>query len=283
MKMRKYVMLSMLAASLTVSSLTTEPVMAEKLGGMNNWQVTFTTDKKMQSNFKSANMDDVINGMQPGDEASFKLKLTNEYGTTTDWYMTNKVLQSMEDKSANSATGGGAYTYRLSYTNPEGEVTVLYDSDTVGGEETESIINAVGEGLHEATSALEDFFYLDELKTGETGQIDLTVALDGETQGNDYQDTLAELRMNFAVELSTDETEPETTKPNRDNPKDETTKPGRRGEREVVKTGDETDMNTYYILAGISGVLLLCLGFLSRSMRKKEAAKQRKRTGRRRV
>lgn len=28
----------------------------------------------------------------------------------------------------------------------------------------------------------------------------MTVALDGETQGNGYQDTLAKLQMNFAVE-----------------------------------------------------------------------------------
>ncbi len=286
MNMKKIAMLSMLAASLTVTSLVTEPVKAEKLGGKQNWAVTFTADKKMTSNFKSDNMDDVINGMQPGDEASFTLKLTNEYSTGTDWYMTNKVLKSMEDQSANSATAGGAYTYHLTYTNPEGKVTVLFDSDTVGGEESENIIKNAGEGLHEATSALEDFFFLDDLKTGESGQIDLTVALDGETQGNDYQDTLAELQMNFAVELAVENDEPETTKPSRENPTDETTKPNNRGgDREVVKTGDETNMNTYYILAGISGALLLFLGFLSISMRKQEAARARKksRKGRRRV
>ena len=36
------------------------------------------------------------------------------------------------------------------------------------------------------------------------GIITLEVALDGETQGNSYQDTLADLQMNFAVELRDD-------------------------------------------------------------------------------
>ena len=41
--------------------------------------------------------------------------------------------------------------------------------------------------LHEATDALEDFFYLDSQTTGQQGTIRLRVSLDGETQGNSYQ------------------------------------------------------------------------------------------------
>ena len=61
-------------------------------------------------------------------------------------------------------------------------------------------MSAAGVGLHEATSALKDYFYLDTLTTGQTGKVTLNVALDGESQGNRYQDTLADLQMNFAVE-----------------------------------------------------------------------------------
>ena len=78
---------------------------------------------------------------------------------------------------------------------------MLYSSETVGGEDT-----AGGEGLHQATGALEDYFYLGRLESGEEGRVLLTVELEGETQGNDYQDTLARLQMNFAVE----EVEPNT-------------------------------------------------------------------------
>ena len=44
------------------------------------------------------------------------------------------------------------------------------------------------------------FFYLKTLEPGESGNVKLLVGLDGESQGNVYQDTLAKLMMNFAVE-----------------------------------------------------------------------------------
>lgn len=151
----------------------------------------------MESTFKTSDLNDVIAGMQPGDRVIFSLELNNENKTTTDWYMTNKVLYSLEDRSTNSATSGGGYTYRLAYTNQAGEETLLFDNDSVGGES----VSAAGEGLHEATNALQDYFYLDTLEKGQKGAISLEVALDGVTQNNDYQDTLADLQMNFAVEL----------------------------------------------------------------------------------
>ena len=47
---------------------------------------------------------------------------------------------------------------------------------------------------------MEDHFYLDRLESGQNASVHLFVGLDGETQGNAYQDTLAKLQMNFAVE-----------------------------------------------------------------------------------
>ena len=38
----------------------------------------------------------------------------------------------------------------------------------------------------------------------------------------------------------------------------------------VAKTGDETNLVPYYIMGAVSGALLLLLGFVSLSMRKKE-------------
>ena len=263
---------TVLLAALTVSLVPAAPAKADTLLGGSDWSVQFTADKKMVSNFKTQDLDDVITGLQPGDDAKISLKLQNNNEQSTDWYMTNKVLYSLEDRSANSATAGGAYTYILTYTNPEGEVTTLFNSDTVGGDD----ITPGREGLREASSALEDYFFLDDLSTGEAGRIDLTVALDGETQGNDYQDTLADLQMNFAVELNRET--PTTTVPETTAPPDETT-PSRtptptttppRRPPEVVRTGDDTNLTPYYILGGISGALLLCLGFWSLFARKKE-------------
>lgn len=216
---------------------------AENYHGEDGWTVSFTAERAMVSNFKTTDMDDAVSGLQPGDTITFELDLKNENATSTDWYMTNKVLYSLEDRSANRDTAGGAYTYVLSYKDHNGAETVLFSSDTVGGDN----ISAAGEGLHEATGALEDYFYLDTLAQGQAGSITLIVALDGETQGNDYQDTLADLQMNFAVEEVDDTTR--TT---------------------IVKTSDESDLGGLFIAMTVSGVLLLGMAVYSLKQGRKE-------------
>ncbi len=209
---------------------------AESFAGGDGWQVAFTETHEMDSTFRTAELDDAVSGLQPGDDITFQLTLRNDSELGTDWYMTNRVLYSLEDRSSNAATSGGAYSYYLSYADAEGAERVLFSSDTVGGEHA----SAAGEGLHEATNALQDFFYLDTLASGETGHITLRVALEGETQGNDYQDTLADLAMNFAVELKDNGPEPGTP-------------------RIIVQTGDRRNLLPYYAAMTVSGILLLIL------------------------
>ena len=229
---------------------------------LDSWSVSFTADEKMVQDFGAGNenrtvnglnraVDDEVRGMQPGDDITITLVLKNENKDTTRWYMTNEVLDSLEDNSANSATAGGAYTYRLTYSGPGGDET-LFDSDTVGGDE----VVANREGLNEATSSLEDFFYLDTLAQGQTGTITLRVALEGETQGNAYQATLADLSMNFAVEKTS---EPEPSPPN------PTPTPT------IVVTGDDYELVPYYIAMAISGLLFMLLAVDGIRRRKKEA------------
>lgn len=240
----------------------TQGVSAETFYGNSDWKVTFTGEKKMESNFRTADLNDAVGGLQPGDNIIFTMNLSNANDTATDWYMTNKVLYSLEDRSANRGTSGGAYTYVLTYTDKNGAVNTLFSSDTVGGES----VSAAGEGLHAATDALEDFFYLDTLTKGQSGKITLEIALDGETQGNDYQDTLADLQMNFAVELN----ENPTVTPN-DNPRT------RSDERtDIVRTGDELRLLPYFLAMGGSGILLLLLGIYSLRQSRKEKAVRRK-------
>lgn len=240
------------------------PVHAETFYGDDNWNVAFTSDREMVSSFSTADINDVVSGMQPGDNVIITLDLKNTNPTTTDWYMQNEVLYSLEDRSANSRTGGGAYTYRLFYTDKDGAVETLFDSDTVGGEydSVDDMLTHMGEGLHSATNALKDYFYLDTIHNGEGGYITLEVALDGETQGNDYQDTLADLQMNFAVELRDDL----PARPNPEEPGDppqtvDDTQPtpnpeGGRGTG-IVRTGDESQLPLFAIAGGVSGLLLL--------------------------
>lgn len=227
---------------------------AETSHGKSDWSVVFTKDKKMETNFKTSDLDEVIYGMQPGDNVIITLKLKNENTSATDWYMINKVLYSLEDRSKNSATSGGAYTYKLTYKGADGKTDTLFDSSTVGGEGS----SKAGEGLKQATNGLKDYFYLDTLKTGETGEITLEVALDGDTQGNDYQDTLADLQMNFAVELnSTGNT------PSSGNSGGGTRNP-------IVKTGDDLTLTPFIITACVTGILLLIFAVYSQNQREKE-------------
>lgn len=239
------------------------PVHAETFYGDDSWNVTFTSEKEMVSSFTTADINDVIGGMQPGDNVIITLELKNENPTSTDWYMQNEVLYSLEDRSANSQTGGGAYTYRLLYTDKNGTVTTLFDSDTVGGESVDDTINSMGQGLHAATNALKDYFYLDTVHNGEGGRITLEVALDGETQGNHYQDTLADLQMEFAVELRDDLPDRPTPDPGDppepvdENEPGEPDNPGGGRGTNVVKTGDESQLPLLTAISGITGLVLL--------------------------
>lgn len=230
----------------------TVPALADTVYGKPDWKVTFTKDNKMESSFTAAELRDAVYSMQPGDTAEITLALENANVSATDWYMTNKVLSSLEEGSVGN---GGAYTYNLTYYDKAGTATVLFSSDTVGGDSATG-----GVGLHSATGALEDYFYLDTLKSGEKGSIKLEVGLNGETQGNNYQNTLANLQMNFAVELNSTGTPPTNNTP--------------QGTGKVVKTGDETDLTPFVLTATVSGTLFLILCVYGRKARKKELEKE---------
>lgn len=240
--MKKKWLASVLALLLAVTPIT---AYAEDFSGGDGWKVSFD-GKKMTSTFKNTDIDDKIYEMEPGDTVDFHIQLKNEYKQTTDWYMTNKVLESLED--AQTVAEGGAYSYILTYIKQDGTKETLYSSEEVGGETK----NASGEGLHQATNSLKDYFYLDRLKSGQSGEITLKVKLEGETQGNTYQDTLAKLQMNFAVELVDDSTTPGTP----DNPTKTSSK--KSPSRTTVKTGDNSRVLLYSVIALIAG--LVCAG-----------------------
>ena len=221
-----------------VALLVTVPATAhaEDFTGDDGWGVTFD-GSRMTSTFKNTYIDDAVYKLQPGDKVTIHLTLTNDHNADTDWYMTNEVLNSLEDSQ--TVAEGGAYSYILTYVNPQGESTPLYNSESVGGEDT-----TAGEGLHQATDSMEDYFYLDTLAAKETGEITLVVKLEGETQGNAYQDTLAKLQMNFAVELTQADKTPGT--------------PAQTLKKTSVKTGDTNRVLYLSIAALVAG--LACAG-----------------------
>lgn len=241
----KKVHLSILLSLVLLISLVA-PARAEEFTGEAGWQVEY--NGKLVANFTTGAIAERVSELQPGDSITFTITLVTSADADTDWWMSNKVLQSFEDASA---AAGGAYEYVLTFNGPSGN-NVLYSSQTVGGENTTG-----GEGLHEATGALEDYFFLDTLSKGQTGTVTLEIALDGETQGNAYQGTLADIQLSFAVEEHVSNTNP-TPKPEKE---------------DVPLTGDNNRPIIYLAALGGSGCILLALGFvaLRRNRKNKEA------------
>ncbi|HBA50876.1 MAG TPA: hypothetical protein DCZ91_24380 [Lachnospiraceae bacterium] len=220
-----------------------------------DWGVQFTGEG-MESNFSSADISDAVYSLQPGDSVAISLGLENRSGQVSEWYMTNRVLSSLEDHSDEAR--GGAYAYRLAYTGQDGQETVFFDSATIGGDRS----SAAGLGLHEAVEGMGEYFRLGTLAPGEKGTVTLSVALDGETQGNDYQNTLADLSMNFAVD---------TLNPTGDDGGGEP-EPGKSYTTGGPKTGDSNSLALWSCIAFGSGVLLLVLALLGMKKGRREEA-----------
>lgn len=209
--------------------------LAESMDG-GSWAVTYTSGGTLEDNYSASDFATNVSGLQPGDDITMTITLNHENNDAGDWYMSNEVIKSLEAGDAK----GSAYGYVLTYEGPTASRT-LYDSQAVGGDNTA--------GLKEATGALADYFFLEGLSKGQTGTVKLVVSLDGETEGNDYFNTLAQLKMKFAVDPQV-ESKAET--------------------RNVAKTGDETDLFPFFVAMTASGVLLLCIAIATLRRRKNE-------------
>lgn len=195
---------------------------------------------KVVCDFDSNVVAETVKGLEPGDDVTFKVEFTNDYKSTTHWYMRNETIETLE-QSYDKAENGG-YTYTLTNVAPDGSREVLFDNSTVGGEYTLGSHKAktsrgtdnTGEGLHQATNASNDWFFVQTLKKGQTGRTELYIKFDGETEVNNYMDTNGSLLLAYAVEI--------------DN--------GR------IKTGDETNM-LKYVAVMLAAFLMLILTILS--------------------
>lgn len=266
--------------ALSLGSIFSQGMTARAETLSSEWNVAFTADNKMDTDYTAADLNAAVYSMQPGDSMLITLNLSNANASASNWYMKNEIIQSLEETAGASASGG-AYEYELTYTDPAGATEILFTSTTVGGETTGDRV-----GLHGATSGLEDYFYLDTLENGQKGVITLRVELDGETQGNNYQNTLASLQMQFAVDttVSYDRTVTEVVEDqdpgdgtgNTGDPGTDGNGSGGGNRTNIVKTGDESNLTPYIIAAAASGILLLILavyGVRERRKAKKGGAK----------
>lgn len=178
--MRKTILTALMAFALAMGSFG----MAFADSASASWNVTFNSDKKMVSDYDQSKIDADLQQMQPGDDLTLDVSIKNDSAESTEWYMTSTVIRSLED--ANEASGG-AYTYVLSYNGNE-----LYNSARVGGDGTQ--------GLHEIDDATGSWLHVASLAPGQSGTVQLYMALDGMTQENVYQNREGGLQINFAVE-----------------------------------------------------------------------------------
>ena len=223
---KKLICFSMLL--LLLQNLLPVSCFAAEVENEHSWTVTFRANKSLEVTDDDVEnkqtFEDFLRSLQPSDGFHVRFNLRNEYGENVDWYMWDFVANSFE--TGTDVTGGG-YTFILKYTHPDGSEENIYNNDRVGGENPRNNI----EGLKEATDRVKGkYFYLDTIPTGQTGYVDLTIVLDGETQGNDYQTKFADLQMRFAVEI-----------------------PG----KTIVRTGDESNYLPLYIGMIAGGLVLL--------------------------
>ncbi len=276
--MKKKMFCLMLLVGLLISgTMTAYATGNTDTGGSNvpqgDWNVIFTSAGRVEDNLGGSSMiNDRISTMQPGDKITVSVILRNQYNNTTHWYMKNTIIDSMEEAGAS----GGAYGYKLAYVDPAGTETVLFTSQKVGGENSDGLKEL------EKDNKLNDYFYLGGLAGGQGAKVMLTVELDGETQGNSYQDKVANLSMNFAVEPQPQssgsgggggKTHHRTIKREVVNNEvvylDEDGVPLARN-TEIVATSDEKNLFPYVLAACISGSLLLLLAFFALNDRKRE-------------
>lgn len=216
-------------------------------------------DGSMDTNFTAKTVAQAVEDLQPGDDMTFKVTYQNKSGDTTDWYMENAIEKTLEQtRERKTAVGGidtaenGGYSYELIHIDKNGAEDVLFNSEGLdkvfGGEDDKAETGR--EGLKQATNALEDWFYIQTLEPGETGEVILKVALEGETEVNDYMDTDGGLNVRFAVEV------PE------------------KGTKKIIKrvnTGDYTNVTKWVAIMIAAAVLLLILAVISRKKDRKEA------------
>lgn len=256
---------AVLLATVCLSLACSLPAFAQTIE--RQWTVEFTGTEMKDDG--SADIAQAISGMQPGDSAQFDIDLFESYDGSADWYMRNEVLKSMEESftDANS-NSGGAYSYRLVYTNPQGEEKVILENETVSGDAG----TGTTQGLFDATTATGDWFYLDTLPSQAHAKVVLSVAIDGETHGNPYFDTNAKVQLSFAAEPAKDNPEEPTAPVEPQTPREETpsTPTTDKNENDLSQTGDALQLGGLIAVAVVAAAVIVAVVVRNRRANKQE-------------
>lgn len=199
---------------------------------------TVTFDgSQMISNLSDASFD----GMVPGDEATVSIQIMNTSNKPADWYVKNDIFSALAN---GRESAGGTFSYELIYDG-----NVIYASDSM-------VDNETANGIADQIRALNEFVYLDTLEPNEPKMISLHVAVEGETQRNAYQNSLANLRMSFAA------TNEEGQRVVRNEIRYANDEAAARTTSVVVQTGDGFNLNMMMTLFVACGVAVLALAIV---------------------
>jgi len=223
------------------------PVFADEINGGDDFVVNFTSNNRLVTNYTNNELSQSISGLQPGDSITYKFTLKNSNSDAVYYYMSSSALKSFEESDASPA--GGAYGYELIYYDDQNNETVLYRSQSIGGDGKLD--------FKTAANNFSDYIYLDTMEKGDKGMLKLVISLDGETEGNAYQSAAAILNMSFAVETGV-------------NPKDKTPTPGKNGNPKPVKTGDYSYLYIYAAIAVALGIIILIIAIIKLKKDRKE-------------
>ena len=161
------------------------------------WNVTYD-GQGLSSDY---NVDkSTITSVMPGDTVVFQVNYKNNSGSNADFYLSTDIITSLEEKNADGSSAnisGGAYSYKISYIL-NGNTNVLYNSETVGGDNTTVVgLKQVRGGLNNGENA---FMSVGTLANSAAGTVVIEIKLDGNSQDNDYMQKLAQLDVRFGVE-----------------------------------------------------------------------------------
>ena len=80
---------------------------------------------------KGPSISEAVSQLEPGDTVKITLVYKNDTADTTEWYMENSVIKTLEDEAGMD----GGYSYVLTNVGPGGDKTVIFDTKegAVGG------------------------------------------------------------------------------------------------------------------------------------------------------
>ena len=153
--------------------------------------------KDISSDFAQDSLAQQISTLEPNDDLTYTVTYKNSSKKGSNWYMKADVLKTLEE---NSAASGGGYTFILQNIGPDGTVTDLYNSEKVGGENSQS---GIPEGLKQVAGSTKEWFFIQKLGAGQSGNTKLYIKFDGESGVNDYMTTAGALQLSYAVDTPT--------------------------------------------------------------------------------